>query len=123
MKRYKSPGNDRILAELIQARGEILQSKIHNSLILSGIRKDCLNQRKESVVVPVYKKAIRLTAVIIGGYHCYQLHTTFYTIFFSPYTDEIIGNHQYGFRRNKSTTDMIFFIRPIPEKELEKIVV
>jgi hypothetical protein len=29
LKRYKSPGSDRIPAELIQAGGEILRSKIH----------------------------------------------------------------------------------------------
>jgi hypothetical protein len=29
LKRYKSPGSDQILAELIQAGGEILHSEIH----------------------------------------------------------------------------------------------
>jgi hypothetical protein len=29
LKRYKLPGSDQILAELIQAEGEILQSEIH----------------------------------------------------------------------------------------------
>jgi hypothetical protein len=29
LKRFKSPGSDQIVAELIQARGEILHSKIH----------------------------------------------------------------------------------------------
>jgi hypothetical protein len=29
MKMYKSPGSDQILAELIQAGGELLQSEIH----------------------------------------------------------------------------------------------
>jgi hypothetical protein len=30
----------------------------------------------------------------------------------SPYIDEIIGDHQYGFRRNRSTTDQVFaFVR------------
>jgi hypothetical protein len=27
----------------------------------------------------------------------------------TPCVDEIIGDHQYGFRRNRSTTDQIFF--------------
>jgi hypothetical protein len=30
LKRYKTPSSDQILAELIQAGGEILRSKIHN---------------------------------------------------------------------------------------------
>jgi hypothetical protein len=36
-----------------------------------------------------------------------------------PYIDEIIGNRQCGFRRNRSTTDQIFCIRQILEKKWE----
>jgi hypothetical protein len=35
----------------------------------------------------------------------------------SPYIDEIIGDHQCGFRRNRSATDQIFCIRRILEKK------
>jgi hypothetical protein len=34
----------------------------------------------------------------------------------TPYADEIIGYHQYGFQRNRSMTDQIFYIRQILEK-------
>jgi hypothetical protein len=34
----------------------------------------------------------------------------------SPYIDEIIGDHQCGFRRNRSATDQIFCIRQILER-------
>jgi hypothetical protein len=37
----------------------------------------------------------------------------------TPYTDEIMGDHQCGFRRNRSTTDQIFYIRQILEKKWE----
>jgi hypothetical protein len=37
----------------------------------------------------------------------------------TPYVDEIIGDHQCGFRRNRSTTDQIFCIRQILEKKWE----
>jgi hypothetical protein len=37
----------------------------------------------------------------------------------SPYIDEIIGDHQGGFRRNRPTTDQIFCIRQILEKKWE----
>jgi hypothetical protein len=36
-----------------------------------------------------------------------------------PYADEIIGDHQCGFRRNRSTTDQIFYIRYILAKKWE----
>jgi len=36
-----------------------------------------------------------------------------------PYAKEIIGDHECGFRRNRSTTDHIFCIRQILEKNWE----
>jgi hypothetical protein len=37
----------------------------------------------------------------------------------SPYIDEIIGDHQCGFRRTRSTTDQIFCIHQTLEKKWE----
>jgi hypothetical protein len=34
-----------------------------------------------------------------------------------PYADEIIGDHQCGFRRNRLTTDQIFYIHQILQKK------
>jgi hypothetical protein len=36
-----------------------------------------------------------------------------------PYAEEITGDHQGGFRRNRSTTDHIFCIRQILKKKWE----
>jgi hypothetical protein len=57
--------------------------------------------------------------ITIGTYHFFQLSTKFCPTSFSPYTEEIIGDHQCGFRRNRSTTDHIFCIRQILEKKWE----
>ena len=38
-----------------------------------------------------------------------------------PYVKEIIGDHQCGFRRNRSTIDHIFFIRQMLEKKWEYV--
>ena len=37
----------------------------------------------------------------------------------TPYAEEVIGDHQCGFRRNRSTTDHIFCIRQILGKKWE----
>ena len=37
----------------------------------------------------------------------------------TPYAEEITGENQRGFRRNRSSTDHIFFIRYILEKKWE----
>jgi len=38
----------------------------------------------------------------------------------TPYSEEITGDHQCGFRRNRSTTDHTFCIRQILEKKWEQ---
>jgi hypothetical protein len=56
LKKYKSPGNNQIPAELIQAGCEILRSKIRN-LIDSIWNKEMLPHRwKESIILPVHRK-------------------------------------------------------------------
>jgi sorting nexin-29 len=69
------------------------------------------------------RRAIKLTAVIIKAYHCYQLHIKFYSNMLlsrlSPYVDEIIGNNQCGFQCNRSTTDQIFCTGQMLEKKWE----
>jgi hypothetical protein len=77
LKKYKSPGSDQIPAELIQAGGKILLSAIHNSLILFGIRKNCLIGGRSLLLYQFTKSVIKLTVIIIVRYHCYQLHKNF----------------------------------------------
>jgi hypothetical protein len=55
LKKYKSPGSDQILAELIQTRAEILLSAIHK-LINSIWNKEELPDQWESITAPVHKK-------------------------------------------------------------------
>jgi hypothetical protein len=58
--------------------------------------------------LPVHKRAINLAVVIIEEYCCYQHDTKFIQHSSLPYIDEVIGDHQSGFRRMRSTTDQIF---------------
>jgi hypothetical protein len=76
LKSYKSPGSDEIPAELIQAGGEILRSKIHKLINSIWDRKNCLISGRSILLV------IKLTVVIIVGFNCYQHHTKFYSIYF-----------------------------------------
>jgi hypothetical protein len=56
LKRYKSPGRDEILAELIRAGGKILRYKIHKLINSIWNKQELPDQWKESVIVPVHKK-------------------------------------------------------------------
>jgi hypothetical protein len=115
LKKYKSLGSDQIPAELIQAGGEILLS-VMSKLINSVWNKEELpDQWKESIIVPIHKNGDKTDC---NNYRGISLVLTSYKILSNillsrlvPYIDEITGDHQCGFRRNRSTTDQIFCIR------------
>jgi hypothetical protein len=66
LKRYKSPGSDQTPAEITHAAGEILCSRFHNSIVLSGVRKNCLINGRSLLLYQFTSRAIKLTAVITG---------------------------------------------------------
>ena len=76
---------------------------------------------KESIFVPMYKKGDKN-----GNYRGVSLLPTTYKILsnvllsrLTPYAEEIIGDHQCGFRRNRSTTVLLLCIRQILENKWE----
>jgi hypothetical protein len=79
LKKYKSLGSDQIPAELHQAGGETLVSVIHK-LITSIWNKQ--ESGRSLFLYQFRREVIKLTVIIIVGYHCYQLHTKFYQISF-----------------------------------------
>jgi hypothetical protein len=99
LKKYKSPGSEEILAELIQAGGEIST----NSLILFGIRKNYLISGRSLLL---FKNG---DTTDCNNYRGVSLLSSSYNIFsnilsrLSLYIDEIIGDLQCGFRHNRST--------------------
>jgi hypothetical protein len=79
-EKYKSPDSDQIPEELIQTGGKILLSAIHKLINSVWNKEELPDQWKESIIVPIHNRVIKLTVIIIVGYHCYQLHTKFYQI-------------------------------------------
>ena len=78
---------------------------------------------KESIIVPTNKKGDKTDC---SNYRVISHLSTTYKILsnillsrLTPYAEEIIGHYQCGFRCNRSTTDHIFCICQIPEKEWE----
>jgi hypothetical protein len=55
LKKYKSPDSDEIPAELIQTRGEMLQSATYKLINSIWNKEELPDQWKESINVPVYK--------------------------------------------------------------------
>jgi hypothetical protein len=60
LKGYKSPGTDKIPAELIQAGGDILHSEIHKLINCIWNKEELPEQWKESIIVPIYKKGDKM---------------------------------------------------------------
>jgi hypothetical protein len=67
-----------------------------------GDKTDCSNYRGISLLVTSYNILLN---ILLSG--------------LTPYADEIIGDLQCGFRRNRSTTDQIFYIRQILQRKWE----
>jgi hypothetical protein len=80
LEKYKSPGSDQILAELIQAGGEILLLEIHKLINSVWNKESCLINGRSQLLYQFTKRVIKLTVIIIVGYHCYHLNTKFYCI-------------------------------------------
>ncbi|KAJ4440654.1 hypothetical protein ANN_08801 [Periplaneta americana] len=123
LKKYKSPGIDQIPAELIQDGGSALYSEIYKLVLAIWDKEIVPEQWKESIIVPIFKKGDKTNC---GNFRGISLLLTSYKILsnilfrrLTPYVDEIIGDHQCGFRRNRSTIDQIFCIRQIMEKKWE----
>ena len=103
LKSHKSPGIDQIPAELIKAGGMTIRCAIHKLIISISNKKDktdCNNYRGISLLPNTYKI---LSNILLSG--------------LIQYAEEVIGYHQCGFRRNRSTTDHVFCIRQILEEK------
>jgi hypothetical protein len=123
LKSYKSPGTDQIPTELIKAEGETLCSEIHILICSIWNIEELPQQWKECIVVPIRKKGDKTDC---NNYRGISLISTAYRILsnillvrLTPYVNEIIVEYQCGFRRNRSSTDQIFYIRQILEKKWE----
>jgi sorting nexin-29 len=80
-------------------------------------------QWKEAIIIPIYKKGDKTNC---SNYRGISLLSTAYKILsnillarLTPYVNVILGDHQCGFRRNRSNMDETFYIRQVLEKKWE----
>jgi hypothetical protein len=119
LKRYKPPGTNQILADLIRVEGNALSSKINKLVNFIWNKEELPKQWKESLIVPIYKKGDETDCC---NYRRISMLPTTYKILINilsllnPYGDR---DHEYGFQCNKSATDQTFCIHQILEKKWE----
>jgi len=111
---------NQIPAELIKAGDKTIRCEIYKLIISIWNEEELPEEWKESIIVPIYEKDDK---TYCSNYRGVSFLPTTYKILSSillsrlaPYAEEITGNHQCGFRRNRSTTDHIFCLRQILEK-------
>jgi len=111
LKNHKSPGIDQI------------RCATHKLIISISNKEELPEEWKGSIIVPIHKKGDKTDC---NNYRGISLLPTTYKILSNSllsrlilYAEEVIGDHQCGFRRNRSTTDHIFCIRQILEKKWE----
>jgi len=97
--------------------------EIHK-LIISISKKEKLPEEwKELIIVSIYKKGDERDCNHYGGISLlpttYKILSNILLSRLIPYAKEIIGDHQCGFRCNRSTFDHIFCICQIVEKKWE----
>jgi len=123
LKSYKSPGFDQIPAEMFKAGGRTICLEIHK-LITSIWKKEKLPEEgKESIIISIHKKGDKTDCNNYRGIsplpNTYKILSNILLSRLISYAEEITGDHQCGFRRNRSTIDLIYCIRQILEKKWE----
>jgi len=100
-KSHKSPGADQILIELIKARGKTICCEIHKLIISIWNKEQLPEEWKESIIVPIYKKGDKTDCSNYRGISLlpivYKSLSNILLSILTPYAEEIIGYHQYGF--------------------------
>jgi len=103
--------------------GYWLWCEIHKLIISNWSEEELPEEWKLSIIVLIYKKGEKTDC---SNYRGISLSPTTYKILsnillprVTPYAEEITGDHQCGFRCNRSNTNHIFCIRQILEKKWE----
>jgi len=98
-----------------------VRSEIHKLINSIWNKEEMPEDWKKSITVPTYMKGDKTDC---GNYRGISILSTTYKILsnilfsrLTPHAEEIIGDHQCGFRCNRSTTDHIFCDRQILEKK------
>jgi hypothetical protein len=113
LQKYKSLGSDQIATQPIQADGEILLSELRKLTHSIWNKEEYLISGRSLSLFQFTKRAKKLTLVIAVISSLYKLFPTNFLLRLNPYIDEIIENHQCGFRCNRSISDYIFCNRHI----------
>jgi len=123
LKNNKSPGEDRLGAELYKYGGEELINKIGKLIRKIWKTEEIPKEWQLAIIYPICKKRV------VSSYQNYRgisLLNKMYKVLsgiilnrITPYTKDIIWEYQCGIMREKSTIDDIFTVKQLVEKHFE----
>ena len=100
LKRHKSPGIDQIPAELIKSGCRKICYQIHKLINPIWNKEELLEEWKESIIAPIYKKGDKADCNNYRGISLlsstYKILSNFLLSRLTPYAEAIIGHHQCG---------------------------
>lgn len=119
LKNNKSPGSDNIIGEMLKAGQETTIDLFHYLFEKIWTKKSIPKEWTEALVVPIHKKGKKSRCENYRGISllsvpskllCKVLYNRLY-----PHIETLLKDTQCGFRREKSTIDMIFTSRQLVE--------
>jgi hypothetical protein len=120
LKNNKAPGEDKITGEIIKYGGEKLWDLIHELISNIWEQEEMPKEWSVAIIHPIHKKNDKTNC---SNYRGISLLNVTYKVMakiiakrLTPYTEEILGDYQCGFRKTRTTTDHIFALRNIMEK-------
>lgn len=123
LKNGKAPGEDQLSPELIKKGGGALTAQVHDIVCSVWEKETMPNDWKTGVICPVFKKGDK---TVCSNYRGITLLSCVYKIFsmilldrLNVYAEEILSEHQSGFRADRSTVDQIFVMRQSLERCFE----
>ncbi|CAG5927188.1 unnamed protein product [Menidia menidia] len=112
LRNNKSPGPDNIQAELLKQGGYLCLRALHNLIIKVWTDENIPQQWRDANIVTIYKN--KGEKADCGNHRgpckTMQRRLTDYI------TEEMLPESQCGFRKNRSTVDMVFTARQLQEK-------
>ena len=100
---------------LIKAGGRTICCEVDKLIISIGNKEELPDEWKESIIVPIYKKEDKTDC---NNYRGISLLPTTYKVLSNillsrliPYAEEVTGDHQCGFRRNRSLITYSAFVK------------
>lgn len=124
LKNHKSAGEDKIVAEMIKVGGDKSIQMLQSLLNKIWREKVVPQDWRDSMVVPIHKKGDKANCSNYRGISLLSVPGKVLSrILYGrllPMADAYLREGQCGFRRERSTVDMIFSTRQLVEKSLEQ---